>query len=183
MRPLRDESIAYHGARLLVVIQSVGSPQRHFTKLPGVRGRTLLAKADFFVRYPTYLARAAKIRASDLRRTVEPPDPGPEAESVESHMVRYLYGPWDDVYFNVLAYLVGKRLIQVEMDRGVETFRLTARGAVAAERLAETPDYGALAARGAAVAAIFPRFGGTALKDFIYKHFPEVVARKLGATI
>jgi hypothetical protein len=183
VRALRDESIAYHGARLLLVIRYAGTPQRNIARLPGLRGRTLLAKADFFVRYPTYLAKAAAIRAPVLRVTVTTPPLGAEAESVESHMVRYLYGPWDDVYFNVLAYLVGKQFIRVEMDRGVETFRLTGRGIDAAEQLAATPEYGSFAARAAAVGALFPRFGGTALKDFIYKNFPEVISRKLGTTI
>jgi hypothetical protein len=183
VRRLRDETIAYHAARILLDIRHVGSPQRSFARLPGLRGRTLLAKVDFFIRYPTYLAKAAAIRSSQLGIRVDMPPMGAEAHSVESHMVRYLYGPWDDVYFNVLAYLVGKRLIRVEVDRGVEIFRLTAGGFEAANRLSATADYAPLARRAVTVAALFPRFGGTALKEFIYTNFPEVISRKLGATI
>jgi hypothetical protein len=183
MRRLRDESLAYHAARLLIVTRFAGSPQRDFKKLPALRGRTLLAKLDFFVRYPTYLAKAARIRSAQLSSRMEQPAVGPEGLSVESHMVRYLYGPWDDVYFNVLAYLVGKSLVRVELNRGVEVFRLTARGIKAVERLESEPDYALVIARARLAAALFPRFGGTALKEFIYTYFPEVVSRSLGATI
>lgn len=183
MRRLRDETIAYHAARLLIVMRHAGTPQHDFRRLPGLRGRTLLAKLDFFVRYPTYLEKAAVIRAADVSVAITPPPAGAEALSVESHMIRYLYGPWDDVYFTVLAYLVGKRLIRVELNRGVEVFRLTARGIEGAEQLGSNPAYTLFVERARAAAAVFPRFGGTALKNFIYQHFPEVVSRKLGATI
>lgn len=182
-RRRNDESLAYHAARILVLTLHAGSPRRGGARRPGIRGRTLLAKLDFFIRYPVYLEKAAVIRSSALRGRVTVPTIGAEGQSVESRMIRYLYGPWDDAYFNVLAYLVGKQLVQVDLDRGIEVFRLTARGADAAEKLSKTEEYAPLAARARTVSTIFPGFRGTALKDFIYLHFPEVVSRKLGAPI
>ena len=43
-----------------------------------------------------------------------------EMETVESRMVRYRYGPWDHVYYPALAYLLGKRLIEIQKAPGAE---------------------------------------------------------------
>jgi hypothetical protein len=102
---------------------------------------------------------------------------------VESRMVRYRYGPWDHVYYIALAYLIGKGLVQVELSGGTETFRLTERGRAIATELAADPAYVDLAQRARSVYRLFNRYTGSRLKDFIYRHFPEVVGRKLGQTI
>jgi hypothetical protein len=133
---------------------------------------------DFFLRYPSYLERAAII----LGQPSDVPDLE-ESDSVESRMVRYLYGPWDHVYYAALAYLIGKRLIQVERVRGTEIFRLTGEGAEVVRRLAQDPAYDDLAVRARALYRVFRRFSGTGLKGFIYEHFPEVVNRRVGALI
>src|SRR5437588_2238107 len=111
------ENLAYHASRLLLLISLCGKPRKPTVKsekLPGIEGRTLLAKLDFFIRYPVYLKRAAKL----LHTEISDEDLGlatdEEMHSVESHMVRYLYGPWDHIYYSALAYLIGKGLIVVE---------------------------------------------------------------------
>ena len=179
-RQRRGENIAYHAARLLLVISACGTPRRG-PERPCVRGRTLLAKLDVFVRYPTYLARALEIRAASRPALSARFDAGPA--SVESRMVRYLYGPWDHVYYAVLGYLIGKGLLAVEIERGTEVFRLTPAGAAAAAALAADPAHAELAERAALAHRAFSGFTGTRLKQFIYDQFPEIVARKLGATI
>jgi hypothetical protein len=179
----RDENLAYHAARLLILISLCGKPRSgRSKKLPGIEGRTLLAKLDFFLRYPTYLKKATEILEKelsdeDLSLTLY------EVHSVESRMVRYLYGPWDHIYYPALAYLVGKELITIESKKGVETFRLTLKGKSIASDLAQDPVYTDLARRADTTYHLFNRYTGNRLKDFIYKHFPEVVSRKLGETI
>jgi hypothetical protein len=182
-RALREESLAYHAARLLIVIRYCGSPQRSIARSPGVKGRTLLAKLDFFVRYPLYLEKASALRSRQLGKPMSVPASGSEGVSVESHMVRYLYGPWDHLYFSVLAYLVGKRMIRIELDRGVEVFRIAPQGLRALEKLIASPQYAGFVERAKATASLFPNFGGTKLKTFIYENFPEVIGRQVGALI
>jgi hypothetical protein len=43
------ENLAYHAARLLILIGHSGKPQGRSDLLPAIKGRTLLAKLDFFM--------------------------------------------------------------------------------------------------------------------------------------
>ena len=106
-----------------------------------------------------------------------------EDPTVESRMIRYLYGPWDHLYYPVLAYLIGKRLIEVQIRKNTEIFRLTAKGFELAGRMSTESTYSDVAGRAKLVRALFYNFSGTRLKDFIYRSFPEVVAREIGGTI
>lgn len=181
---LESETLAYHAARVLLLIALCGKPRGRQAKiLPGIAGRTLLAKLDFFLRYPAYLKRAAAILGKHF--TDEDLDlvPDSETRSVESRMVRYRYGPWDHLYYLTLAYLIGKELIYIELERGNEIFRLTEKGHTVAVTLANDPAYSDFARRAESAYKLFNTFSGTRLKEFIYQHFPEVVNRELGATI
>jgi hypothetical protein len=181
------ESIAYHAARILLLISYCGKPRRsRATSLPAIVGRTLLAKLDFFLRYPVYLKKAAQILGKEFKD--EDFGMAPEAEeaiavSVESRMVRYLYGPWDHIYYPALAYLIGKELITVENKGGTDVFRITSRGQEVSSAFAEDPVYSDLVRRADTAYRLFNQFTGNRLKDFIYRHFPEVVSRRVGETI
>lgn len=184
-RPRPPENLAYHAARLLLVISLCGTPRRG-TVRRGIRGRTLLAKLDFFVRYPSYLSRALDILSTarpSLATTASAGAVNAESDAADSGMVRYLYGPWDHVYYATLGYMVGKGLIEVQVERGTEVFRLTEAGVAMAATIGAHPAYGGLAARAALVHRAFADFTGTRLKQFIYNHFPDIVARKIGAAI
>src|SRR6266705_4853592 len=94
----KTENLAYHASRLLLLISLCGKPRnssRRLDKLPGIEGRTLLAKLDFFLRYPGYLKLAAKILDVKVSNEEMGLATDEEVNSVESHMVRFLYGPWD----------------------------------------------------------------------------------------
>jgi hypothetical protein len=178
------ETLAYHAARLLLLIRLCGKPRTgRSATLPGIEGRTLLAKLDFFLRYPAYLKKAAEILKKDLVDEELGLVPDNEVHSVESHMVRYLYGPWDHVYYPTLAYLIGKELVTVEMKGSTEVFRLTPTGRDVAGRLAQEQVYRDLAQRADTAYHLFNKYKGSGLKDFIYTYFPEVVNRELGAII
>src|SRR5215217_7764669 len=81
--PEADDSLEFHAARILLLIYYAGD-----RKTREIQGRTKLAKMDFLVRYPTYLAEAARIKGvnTDIRPGIRP----------ESRMIRYKYGPWDE---------------------------------------------------------------------------------------
>ena len=170
------QSLAAHAARLLVLIHLAGRPQTK-GKWPAIQGRTLLAKLDFFVRYPEYLRRAAAslgyMRTAELETV----------PTVESRMVRFRYGPWDHDYYPTLAYMIGKNLIDVVIDGGTESFRLTERGRAVADELIQLDEFAEMASRARVAYHLFNRYSGNRLKQFIYDEFPEVVARPIGEEI
>jgi hypothetical protein len=178
-----SDNLAFHAARLLVLTAIVGRPHGSKGGPPAIEGRTLLAKLDFFLRYPEYLIRAAAIVGEE----VSPPDVGlaarDEASSIEARMIRYLYGPWDHVYYPTLAYAIGKQLIVVEKRKATDIFRLTPRGLQVAERLLLEDSYVPLGRRARLIRKLFAKYSGNGLKEFIYRHFPDVVGRSIGREI
>jgi hypothetical protein len=187
-----SDNLAYHAARILLVIARCGTPRSsRASSLPGIQGRTLLAKLDFFIRYPAYLRRAIEIQTRDGVLSGDVSSlydavgiiPGNEERSVEAQMVRYRYGPWDHIYYETLAYLIGKELIEVKMKGSTEIFRVTPLGQEIATALANEPAYEDLGRRADVVYRLFNKYSGNSLRLFIYNHFPEVVNRELGAVI
>lgn len=162
--PEAEDNLEFHAARLLLLLRYAGG------KHAKIVGRTRLAKLDFFVRYPTYLAKAL----NQIEYNMLP--------SPESPMIRYKYGPWDNKYFNVFALLLAKGLVTIEASKHGDVFTLTDRGAYAAEEL-NTPEYEEIIDRCKAVYKRFKDMSGTQLKSFIYQNFPEIVAETIGEEI
>jgi hypothetical protein len=177
------DNLAYHAARLLILIGHCGKPQSRSDRLPAIEGRTLLAKLDFFMRYPSYLKRAA----AELSKPCTDADLGllnPEdLDTIEARMIRYLYGPWDSIYYVTLAYLVGKRLIEPTMAGRIDTFRLTERGRNVLYSIENDASFSDLVRRADTIYHLFNAYTGSRLKQFIYDKFPEVVQRGLGERI
>jgi hypothetical protein len=169
--PSADGSIEFHAARILLLLKYIGT-----SKPKKIVSRTKIAKIDFFVRYPTYLEKAAKIlgeeRIPHFSEIYEP----------ESRMIRYKYGPWDKKYYNIFAYLTAKGMIEVEPSGKGDIFVLTNKGSVAAEEL-EGPEYEEIIQRCKLVKKLFGSRSGTGIKKFIYEKFPEVVGKEVGEVI
>ena len=96
-------------ARLLILIDAFTGRRK------SLEGRTKLAKLDFFLRYPTYLARILQIRSqkltkihTDITINLSPAD----SLNVENKMIRYRYSPWDPSYYAILGRLIGKGLVE-----------------------------------------------------------------------
>jgi hypothetical protein len=174
-----SENIAYHAARLLILIRFCGKPRSDPALYPGVEGRTLLAKLDFFLRYPVYLKRAALILNNEDVNSIS----SDEINTVESRMIRYLYGPWDRVYYEVLAYLIGKGLIVVNKKGNTEIFQLSVIGMKKSEEIALESSYADLVSRAGFVNRLFSKYSGNRLKEFIYQYFPDVVNKDIGEVI
>lgn len=151
--------------RLLLLVDAFGRK--------GLLGRTQLAKTDFFVRYPGYLRRALELREVHV--------PEPFASATEEPMIRFRYGPWDPKYFSLLGRLRSRNLIEWVPGRGVG-FRTTNKGATLAAHMRVLPELREVSTRTLLVAEHLGQSGDW-LRKFIYKHFPEVVARRWGAAI
>ncbi|MDD5368958.1 MAG: hypothetical protein PHQ40_07735 [Anaerolineaceae bacterium] len=168
--PDSDDSLAYHAVRLLLLIYFAGDPQKKL-----IEGRTKLAKMDFLVRYPTYLAEAARIKGvkTNLVLSVQP----------ESRMIRYKYGPWDAKYYDIFALLVAKDLIKIfHHNKKGDVFQITPKGEAAVSELVG-PEFEEIIERCRLVYVLFGKSAGSTIKNFIYHYFTAVVDKPLGAEI
>ena len=167
---------ALHLGRILVLLRAFASRSGNHP----IEGLTKLAKLDFLLRYPTYLERALAAKAGNQHDKPNVEDY--ERNSVEAHMVRYRYGPWDHRYRRFLNTLAGLGLVHIDSEKRTIVIRLTDEGLKAAERLATDPSYETLAVRAALLKKHF-NIGPTNLMEFIYRTFPEVVSLNLGDKI
>lgn len=159
-------------ARLLLLIDEFTTPKR------SLEGRTKLAKLDFFLRYPVYFERALKIRAPEIEMLLHTN----ESKNIENRMIRYRYGPWDPAYYAILGRLIGKGLAKpVSIKKGIG-YRTTEKGAELARRISKDENW-ALVAHRVKLLRRHLNLAGTTLKNFIYKHFPEVTNASWGEKI
>jgi hypothetical protein len=144
-----------------------------------IEGLTKLAKLDFLLRYPAYLERAlvaknVQVEAASVQDF--------ERTSVEAHMVRYRYGPWDHRYRRFLNTLIGQGLVEIQTEKRTIMIRLTEAGHKAASEISKDTAYATIAGRASLLKRHF-NIGAKALMDFVYATFPEVVSLRLGETI
>jgi hypothetical protein len=138
-------------------------------------GLTKLAKLDFFVRYPQFFDEACR----HLKEPI-----GSVVSTVESSMVRFRYGPWDQRYYHVLPYLESTGLLEVRKEGNTFAFVLTPEGAKRAGALARHQAYSALVSQMKHVKKVFGHRSGSSLKTLIYDLFDdEVVKRSMGELI
>ncbi|MFF3869574.1 hypothetical protein [Micromonospora sp. NPDC001898] len=170
IHPSRNYGLDYHAARILLLVSAFGRSRRN-----GVDGLTKLAKLDFLLRYPAMLERLsltetnefppAHLRASDDERL-----------AVESRMIRYKYGPWDDRYYPILGILLGTGLVKSSGGKGRLRMSVTGDGKRVASQLAALSTWRLTAERCEFIAANFDTTGNR-LKDLIYENLPDVVDR------
>ncbi|MEN8221563.1 MAG: hypothetical protein ABFS56_35525 [Pseudomonadota bacterium] len=107
-----------------------------------IKGRTKLAKLDFFLRYPVYLEKALD-KLKKGRLTLEEH----EKQNIETRMIRYKYGPWDEKYYDVWAYLLAKGLIVIKPINGIDYFLITPQGKAAVDSLLGLETYNVIKKR------------------------------------
>ncbi len=178
----RTESAdALHLARLLLLLLSADASKTTVaTKAKAVEGITKLAKLDFLLRYPVYLERALKeLGIPEQDANVLPR----ERTTVETKMIRFRYGPWDDRYRRWLGLLHARGLVKLSADGRKVEIGLTDRGRNLALDLAGNPDFHEMARRGAVVVDAVGNMAATAIKDFVYRIVPEITGLRWGVEI
>jgi len=159
--------------RVLLLVAAVAGSEGHSRKLDGL---TKLAKLDFLVRYPAVAPRVLDdLDSGDRRLHIAQ---GDDATEVEDPMTRYKYGPWDDRYYPVIGALVGRGLLRYARGRqGSVALVPTPAGRSLAEALAQTESWRDMNDRCHVIAQASGGLTGTALKDLIYRHLPEMMDR------
>ncbi|WP_202863126.1 hypothetical protein [Ornithinimicrobium murale] len=169
------EDLAYHQARVLLLVRAVAAEPGHQRKLDGL---TKLAKLDFLVRYPALAPLILdRLDTADLRMHLTDDEIAAPTE-VEDPMTRYKYGPWDDRYYPVVGALISRGLLRyVKGRRGSIALSPTPAGSQLAEELATDPVWTEIADRCAAVAEASEGLTGNALKELIYDRFADLMDR------
>ena len=163
-----DDVLEFHAARLLLLFKVCGTGGR-------IDGLTKMAKLDFFVRYPQFFNTVCgSMSVAGTSAT----------NMIESNMIRFHYGPWDERYYHILAYLEGKELITVIKQDQAFILSLTKAGKRIADRFAADKSFSLLVEQMKRVKAVLGGKAGSTLKKLIYEIFDEEVARRpLGETI
>jgi len=165
----------FHLARLLILIRA--NAKRSDKPVNGIMK---LAKLDFLLRYPNCLRRALVA----LGRTSEAESiPEPERNTIEVRMFRFRFGPWDKRYRRWIGLLVAKGLAETYVEGRTVNIKLTEHGRALADRFAKQPEFKSLVDRSALIAKRLGDFGGSKLKHFIYRVFPEIVDMRWGRDI
>ena len=175
------DDLAYHQARVLLLVDVVAAEPGHGRKLDGL---TKLAKLDFLVRYPALAAVILDRLDEDDERLHVPIAERVTPTDVEDPMVRYKYGPWDDRYYPVVGALVSRGLLRYTRGRqGSVALVPTTTGRRLAEDLRSDEAWGAIADRCKAVAQASTGLTGNALKKRIYERLADVMDRPHRAVI
>jgi hypothetical protein len=171
---IADDVLELHAARILLLILNCGTKTK-VTGLCRIDGLTKLAKLDFLVRYPEFFEK--------LSTHLGQPTTAP-THDVESSMMRFHYGPWDERYYHILGFLESRNLLSVEKHGSTFKFALTSDGTTLASAIAELGSFSTLTEQMRNVKKLVGHMGGTKLKDTIYDVFgDEVVNRKMGESI
>lgn len=171
---LRDD-LAYHQARILLLVDAVSKDPKHARKLDGL---TKLAKLDFLLRYPALASKVLDhLSESDPRLNLTHEEVTTPTE-VEAPMVRYKYGPWDDRYYAIIGALVGRGLLRyVKGRKGSVALATTKEGRRLAEEMSRARDWKAIGERSEAIAEASSGMTGNALKDLIYQRLESLMDR------
>ena len=171
---LRDD-IAYHQARVLLLVTAVAAEKGHARKLDGL---TKLAKLDFLLRYPALASEVLDALDIEDPRLHLSNDDIREPTTVEAQMTRYKYGPWDDRYYAVIGALVGRGLLRYAKGRkGSVALATTDAGRRLARQMAATVEWSEIADRSEAIAEASSGLTGNGLKDLIYKRLAHLMDR------
>lgn len=165
--------MAYHQARVLLLVQAVSADPGRARKLDGL---TKLAKLDFLVRYPALAVTVLDAMPDTEPRMHRTSDEVAAPTEVEDPMTRYKYGPWDDRYYPVVGALVSRGLLKyVKGRRGSVALAPTPAGTALAADLTHMPLWETTADRCAAIAEASAGMTGNAVKELIYERLANLM--------
>lgn len=107
-----DDDNDFHAYRILLLIRICGMTKESYFTNYTLYGRGKFSFYDFLIRYPFYLKRILESEKKKdlLEKLILQPF---ETEQALSPMIKYIRGPWDHRYTDILNYMVSKRLIKV----------------------------------------------------------------------
>jgi predicted transcriptional regulator len=175
-----EQSDDLHVSRLLILLRAATKSARKPVKPKTVQGIMKLAKLDFLLRYPNCLERVLKAR--DLIPE-EAKVQEYERNNIETKMIRFRYGPWDDRYRRWIGLLVARGLVTTYIDKKTIHVGLTEKGEQIADNIGSLEEFIDLEQRSQLVVEAVGSLSATKLKDFVYQTFPELISMRWGEEI
>ena len=176
-----ENSDEFNEARLLLLLKAAAGRDAE----KPMEGIMKLAKMDFLLRYPNILVRALNVIGESKKSAIAAAAAIPEQDrdTIESHMIRFRFGPWDPRYRRWLSILVAKQLAVVYLEGRTVKIQISKAGATLADQLAQTDVFKPLADRAKVVNSAVGGMAPTKITAFIYKIAPEIVNMKWGGSI
>ncbi len=162
-----------HLTRLLILLAEFSKNNE------SIDGLSKLAKLDFLLRYPTILERALEAKKKSTKKLAIK---NHERICVESVMIRYQFGPWDNRYRTFLNILIGKGIAALTIDNKKVLIQCTTLGMETASIFSDNEDFLDYFARAELIRKNF-NLTGDNLTKFIYEIFPEVLTLQQNAQI
>lgn len=154
-----EDFIEFHASRILHLVGYAG------TGRPSeIKGRKRFSFYDFLLRFPICFERAVGIFG--LTGTFE----DYELHNIDSKMIQHVGGPWDQRYYDILAYLLARKLISLSGENSWN-IALMPSGALVLKNL-KTLENEKLFKRCKLIKDLFGRYSDKKLQGFIDKHFP-----------
>ena len=177
-----ENSDEFNEARLLLLLKAAAGKEETAKPLEGIMK---LAKMDFLLRYPNMLVRALNVIGVSKKSALAAAAAIPEEDrdTIEAHMIRFRFGPWDPRYRRWLSILVAKQLATVCREGRTVKIQLSKKGMVLAEQLAEAEAFKPLAERAKVVNSAVGSMPSTKITAFVYKIAPEIINMKWGNAI
>lgn len=170
-----EQSDDFHIARLILLLNAAAGKSNK-----PIKGIMKLAKMDFLVRYPNCLVRALEAIGKEKMANEIPEE---ELNTIETRMIRFRFGPWDDRYRRWISILVARGLAHTYLEGRTVNVKLTSEGVDLAAQLSSLDEFQPLAKRSKIVVSAVGNYSATKLKDFVYEVFPEIVDMKWGRYI
>lgn len=154
-----EDFIEFHAARILHLVGYAGKgrPKQ-------IEGRRRFSFYDFLLRFPICFEKAAAILETKIEFEEY------ELNNIDSKMVQHVGGPWDQRYYDILAYLVARKLILLSGEQSWN-IAITPSGAAVLDNL-KTPENERLGERCRVLRDSLGKFSEKRLQGFIDEHFP-----------
>jgi hypothetical protein len=169
MTSITPHDADYHAARILLILAAFDE----MLNTP-FEGLTKLAKVDFLLRYPRHMREFLQARGVSVPDGLIPS--ARENATVESPMIRYRHGPWDQGYYVVIGRMVALGLIrQARGPAKLMRLELTPLGRERAERVSAQDNWSLTWHRAQILASALRDINGTQLKTALYEQFDDLM--------
>ncbi len=178
-----DDDFDFHAYRILLLIFICGILKPEFFDNYTIYGRGKFSFYDFLMRYPFYLEKT--LRITNKENKIKDLEIKPyETEEAFSPMIRYIRGPWDHKYPDILNYMVSKNLITVHYSNYNNSYKafcitLTDLGLETAQKIkTEEPIWNK---RMETINTLFRKDAqNQTVERFVREHFPKLILGNAG---